>query len=217
MLDVVFRVASEEIAQADRFAGVDAHMVLLLPEAVAENVVVRRLARDVQIFKHLGDFLPALLAGLLVVALEILYSLAAIGIVEFAGKLDVDNRFVVDFAFGEEPVHHLAEAEHGVHRHRVFHAVDARAAEAIYSAFIGLAVGIGFEHRRVENAGEVLVIDIVTQSQIVFEPLLHSVVAGAVYRFDGALDGVGAAFLILPHSGREHCTQVGEKYRLAID
>ena len=68
-----------------------------------------------------------------------------------------------------------------------------------------------------ENAGEVLVIYIVTQAEILFEPLLHSVVAGAVYRFDGTLDGVGAAFLILPHSGREHCTEVGEKYRLAID
>ncbi|MFR3489307.1 MAG: hypothetical protein ACLTTP_08725, partial [Alistipes ihumii] len=66
-----------------------------------------------------ADFVGVRFALGLAVALVQLDSLAAVGIVESSGELDVNLRFAIDFPVAQQPVDQDPQAEQCPHRHRI--------------------------------------------------------------------------------------------------
>lgn len=86
------------------FARVGANVVLLLPQTVLQDVVVGGFDLPARFRGVLpADFVGVRFALGLAVALVQLDSLAAVGIVESSGELDVNLRFAIDFPVAQQP------------------------------------------------------------------------------------------------------------------
>ena len=169
-----------------------------------------------------ADFVGVRFALGLAVALVQLDSLAAVGIVESSGELDVNLRFAIDFPVAQQPVDQDPQAEQCPHRHRIAYCRRSGRAQLQDALRIGQRRLIDFDHRRMIEAPEAFFVDAPAVAQIVADALLlgrspvQRIPSEIGYqRGDVGFDSASFRFVGVDVR-RQHRLEVGDENRLVI-
>ena len=150
MLDVIPGVGTDEIRQSDLFPGIQAQVLLLLPELVFQKLLLGRFD-DFPKFVgiYFTDLFSIIFTSALLLALPLVDGPASVGVIQFTGIFNVDFRFGVNSLFFKQLVDDPSQDVQRAHGHRVAYGVCCRRAQLVDALSVCLCIRVCLNHRGV--------------------------------------------------------------------